>query len=51
MNQIQEFEMCRVNIHTDTVNGITTYSTSVDVDRLKPYNRDGITRRSYLKLS
>ena len=49
MNQIQEFEMCDVNINTDNANGIITYSTSIGVDRLKSYNKEGMNRSELIK--
>lgn len=49
MNQIQEFQNCSVDINTSYVNNNTSFGISVDVDRLKPYNREGIARNELVK--
>lgn len=49
MNQIQEFQNCSVDINTSYVNNNILFGISVDVDRLKPYNREGITRNELVK--
>lgn len=49
MNQIQAFQNCSVDINTSYVNNNILFGISVDVDRLKPYNREGITRNELVK--
>ena len=49
MKEIQEFQNCSVDINTISVNNNVLFSISVDVDRLKPYNRERITRTELFK--
>ena len=49
MREIQEFQNCSVDINTSSINDNILFSISVDVDRLKPYNREGITRNELVK--
>lgn len=49
MKEIQAFQNCSVDINTSYVNNNILFGISVDVDRLKPYNREGITRNELVK--
>lgn len=49
MKEIQGFQNCGVDINTSYVNNNILFGISVDVDRLKPYNREGITRNELVK--
>lgn len=49
MKEIQKFQNCSVDINTSYVNNNILFGISVDVDRLKLYNREGITRNELVK--